>query len=129
MFAIRHIPGLFVAATQAFGGPLPLPNANWARWPILEFGLPERIATSQPAQAIMMISGARTSVIGLAMLIFHYQQKWAEFDLMMLLLGSLVGLIDGYVCWAEGVPGRAVFRATSGAVIAAWGWFGLHAGQ
>lgn len=41
----------------------------------------------------------------------------------------IVGLADGYVCWQEGVPGRAVFRLASGLVIAAWGWFGMTAGS
>ena len=38
-----------------------------------------------------------------------------------------VGLIDGFVCWLEDVPSKAIFRTLSGILMAAWGWVGLTA--
>ena len=123
--ALRHGPHLLVATALTFGGLMPFFNAEHA---ILEFGLPRRIATSQPAQAVMIVSSARITAIGLAIYAFHYQQMYSSVDILLACLGY-VGLIDGYVCWKEGMPGRAVFRLTSGLLICAWGFFGVTAGQ
>jgi len=46
-FSLYHIPTLFVATATTFGGLIPFFNAEDA---IREFGLPERIAISKPAQ-------------------------------------------------------------------------------
>ena len=99
-------------------------NAEYA---ILEFGLPERIAISKAAQSIMIISSARTTAIGLSLFTFYFQEKLAAVDTILAILGY-VGLVDGYVCWLEDVPSKAVLRTVSGALIAAWGWFGMTAG-
>ena len=123
-FALRHIPSLLVATATTFGGLMPFFNAEYA---ILEFGLPQRIAISKPAQSIMIVSSARIAAIGLALFTFYWQEKLAAVDTIMAILGY-VGLVDGYVCWREGVPNKAVFRALSGALITAWGWFGMTAG-
>lgn len=123
-FALRHIPPLLVATALTFGGLIPFFNAEYA---ILEFGLPKRIAISKPAQSIMIVSSARITAIGLALFTFYFQEKFAAVDTMLAILGY-VGLVDGYVCWLENVPEKAVFRTVSGALIAAWGWFGITAG-
>jgi hypothetical protein len=104
---------------------MPFFNAKAA---ILEFGLPQRIAISNPAQSIMIVSSARISAIGLALFTFYFQEKFEAVDTILFILGY-VGLVDGYVCWRESVPGKAVFRASSGGLIAAWGWFGMTAGS
>lgn len=103
---------------------MPFFNAEYA---ILEFGLPQRIAISKPAQSTMIVSSARITAIGLAMFTFYWQGKLAAVDTIRAILGY-VGLVDGYVCWREGVPNKAVFRALSGAVIPTWGWFDMTAG-
>ena len=36
-----------------------------------------------------------------------------------------VAMVDGWVCWQEGVPGRAVFRLCAGVVVGGWGLLGL----
>lgn len=123
-FALRHIPSLFVATATTFGGLMPFFNAEHA---ILEFGLPQRIAISKPAQSIMVVSSARITAIGLALFTFYFQGHFAAVDTILTILGY-VGLVDGYVCWCEGVPNKAGFRTISGTLIAAWGWFNMTAG-
>jgi hypothetical protein len=103
---------------------MPFLNAEYA---ILEFGLPERIAVSKPAQSVMILSSGRITTLGLALFTFYFQRKLAAVDTILLLLGY-VGLVDGYVCWLEGVPNKAIFRLASGLAIAAWGWFGMTEG-
>jgi hypothetical protein len=61
------------------------------------------------------------------MFTFYFQNKLTEMDTIMIIMGAYVGAVDGYVCWREGVPNKAIFRAASGAAIAAWGWFGMTA--
>lgn len=118
---LRHGPPLLIATALTFGGLMPFFNAEYA---ILEFGLPQRVAISKPAQSIMIISSARITAIGLALFTFYAQQNYAAVDTILFILGY-VGLVDGYVCWREKVPNRAIFRAMSGLLIAAWGWFGM----
>lgn len=120
-FALRHIPPLLVAAALTFGGLMPFFNAEYA---ILEFGLPKRVAVSKPAQSIMIVSSARITAIGIALFTFYLQGHLEALDTILLILGY-VGLVDGYVCWLEGVPGKATFRTLSGTLIAAWGWYGM----
>ncbi|KAL8993767.1 MAG: hypothetical protein Q9169_006099 [Polycauliona sp. 2 TL-2023] len=120
-FVLRHIPPLLVATALTFGGLMPFFNAEHA---IQEFGLPKRIAISKPAQSIMIVSSARITAIGIALFTFYFQGKFEAVDTILLILGY-VGLVDGYVCWLEGVPGKAVFRTLSGTLIAAWGWYGM----
>lgn len=123
-FAFHHLPTLFVAFATTFGGLMPFFNAEYA---ILEFGLPQRIAVSKPAQSIMILSSARITTLGLALFTFYFQEKLEVVDTILVLLGY-TGLVDGYVCWLEGVPGKAVFRLASGLAIAGWGWFGMTEG-
>lgn len=121
-FSLIHVPPLFVAAATTFGGLIPFFNAEYA---ILEFGLPQRIAISKPAQSVMILSSGRVTAIGLSLFAFYFQGKLVEFDTVLMILGAYVGLVDGYVCMLEGVPNKAIFRTASGLAIAAWGLFGL----
>ena len=124
-FSLRHIPTLFVATTTTFGGLIPFYNAEYA---IKELGLPKRIAVSREAHPVMILSSARITALGALMFVFYFQGKLAEVDIIMLVMGAYLGPVDGYVCWREGVPDKAVFRFVSGLLIAAWGWFGMTAG-
>lgn len=124
-FAIHHIVPLFVATATTLGGLMPFFNAEHA---IREFGLPPRIAESKAAQSVMILKCGRITALGLALCTFYAQGKLAEFDTILAILGY-VGLVDGYVCWKEGVPGKAVFRLVSGVVISAWGFLGLTGRQ
>ena len=126
MFALRHIPGLFVAATETFGGQYSFIDPKWC---IEAYGLPDRIASSQPAQTMMIVNSARMSCLGIAMFIFHFRQQYELVDLMMMILGGYLGMADAYVAHIEGQPRRVVFRLAAGLAVAACGWFGLHAGS
>lgn len=121
-FSLFHVLPLFVAAATTFGGLMPFFNAEYA---ILEFGLPHRIASSKPAQSVMILSSARITAIGMCLFAFYVQGKLVEFDTVLTILGAYVGVVDGYVCLRENVPNKAVFRTASGLAIAAWGWFNL----
>ena len=94
---------------------------------ILEFGLPERNAVSQPAQACWVVSGARISTLGMAMWAFYLKGNLEAVDTVTALL-LYVGLVDGYVCWKEGETGSAIFRALSGVAIGGWGFLGMTKG-
>ncbi|PVI00098.1 hypothetical protein DM02DRAFT_593351 [Periconia macrospinosa] len=124
-FTLAHIPTLFVATATTFGGLMPFFNAQSA---IEEFGLPKRIAISKEAQSVMILSSARITALGACMFAFYFSGKFSEVDTVMVIMGAYVGSVDAYVCWKEEVTGKAIFRGLSGAVIAAWGWFGLTAG-
>lgn len=123
-FSLRHILPLLVSTALTLGGLMTFFNAEDA---ILEFGLPKRIAVSKPAQSVMIVSSARITAIGLALITFYLQGNLHAVDTILVTLGH-VGLVDGYVCWREDVPNKAVFRTVSGLLIAAWGWFGMTAG-
>lgn len=123
-FQYTHLPTLFVATALTIGGMWPLYNPQSA---IREMGFPARIHTSKEAQAIMTLGMGRTTCIGLALWTFYLQGKLEEVDTILVLLGGWVGAIDAWVCWKEGVPGKSVFRGTSGAAIALWGWSGMTA--
>jgi hypothetical protein len=124
-FTLRHIPPLLVATATTFGGLMPFFNAEHA---IIGFGLPKHIVISKPAQAVMITSSARITAIGMAIFTFYFQGKLEAVDTILAILGY-VGLVDGYVCWSEGMPDKAVFRTASGLAIAAWGWFGMTVGS
>jgi hypothetical protein len=76
----------------------------------------------------MVVSSARTTALGLLMFIFYQQGKFADVDIVMSVMGAYLGVADGYVCWKEGMPDKAVFRCVSGMVIAGCGMVGLTAG-
>ncbi|KAL2373219.1 hypothetical protein RJ035_003317 [Blastomyces gilchristii] len=76
----------------------------------------------------MVTQSARTTAIGITLLTFYSQDKLTEFDTILVILAYL-GLVDGYVCWREGMPGKAAFRAAVGFLIAAWGWCGMTVGR
>ena len=121
----RHLPPLFIGTAFVFGGAIPFFNARAA---IEYFGLPERIATSEPAHTVMAVYGSRTMILGLAILSFYRQGKLAAVDTLMACIGAL-GAFDGYICWKEGIPATGVFRAISSFLVGGWGWFGLTQSQ
>jgi hypothetical protein len=96
---------------------MPFYNAEYA---IEEFGLPKRIAISKEAHPFIILSSARITALGTLMLIFYIQHKLNEVNTIMIVMGGYLGVVDGYVCWREGVQNRAVFRSFSGLLIAAW---------
>jgi hypothetical protein len=121
LFTLNHIPALFVATALTFGGMVPIFDAKFA---IRETGFSQRLYNSKEAQSIMTLGMGRTTVIGLALYTYYFQGKFVEEDTLLSILGAYLGAIDAYVCVKEGVAGKAVFRGSSGAVIATIGWFG-----
>ncbi|KAM5349469.1 hypothetical protein ACJ41O_005974 [Fusarium nematophilum] len=122
-FSAWHIPPLFIATAFTLGGLLPFWNPSRA---MREYGLPDRIATSQTAHTPFAIYGSRVSILGVAMWTFYLRGDFRSLDTIMgLLLGA--GVADGYLCWKEGVPGRGWFRFLSSAVVGGWGLLGLSA--
>lgn len=124
MFAFRHIPALGIATAHTFGGMVPFYNGANA---ISMFGLPERISSSHPAQVIMTVTGARNTALGLVICMLYLQRMLSAVDTVLVCLG-LVGLLDGFICWREGVRRTAVSRATAGVLFGLWGLFGMTAG-
>ncbi|KAF6835096.1 hypothetical protein CPLU01_04574 [Colletotrichum plurivorum] len=120
-FRLAHVVPIFVSVAHTIG---PLFSFVDPARSIRRFGLPERFAQSTIAQSCFVLDGARLSVLGLAQLVFYLRGQYQAVDTVMALL-VYIGLVDGYVCWREGAPGAALFRATSGVVIGAWGALGL----
>ncbi|KAH6609099.1 hypothetical protein Trco_002445 [Trichoderma cornu-damae] len=92
-FELRHIVPLFVASATTFGGLWPFWSPKSA---MLDFGLPERIASSPTAHPVMVLCSARTTTLGLLMFIFYQQEKFADVDIVMTVMGAYLGLVDGY---------------------------------
>lgn len=123
-FSPNHIPALFVATALTFGGMWPIFNPKSA---IREMGFPQRLYDSREAQSIMTLGMGRTTVIGMTLYTFYFQEKFVEVDTLLCILGAYLGGIDALVCLKEEVPGKALFRGSSGAIISAIGWYGLTA--
>ncbi|KAF2798165.1 hypothetical protein K505DRAFT_322103 [Melanomma pulvis-pyrius CBS 109.77] len=125
-FVPRHIFPLFIATTITFGGAMPF----WAgpERAIIAFGLPERTSVSKPAHALIITQSARVSALGVALWGMYLGGHFEAMDMLFASLGY-VGLVDTYVCWKEGMAGKAVFRAVSTAPIAIWGLLGMTAGR
>ncbi|KAL0935966.1 efflux pump antibiotic resistance [Colletotrichum truncatum] len=120
-FHPAHILPLLFATTFTIGGALPLWNPTRA---ILEFGLPEHIANTKEAHSPFAVYGSRMTAWGIAMWSFYLRGNIKALDTMLAVL-FYMGIADGYVCYMEGVPGRALFRFLASAVLSGWGFLGL----
>ncbi|KAI4592936.1 hypothetical protein KJ359_010188 [Pestalotiopsis sp. 9143b] len=121
----RHVPALVVATTMTFGG---LWSFFDARAAMLEFGLPDRIASTPGAASVMLINNARTTAFGLCMFTFYYRGQMEVCDTILAILGAYAGLVDSYVVWKEGNSRKAAFRFVSSGLLSAAGFAGLTAG-
>jgi hypothetical protein len=124
-FSLRHIPPLFLATTFTVGGFMPLWDPEGA---IRLYGLPPRIATSKTAHPVMILSSARISAIGMSIWMLYLRKNYEAVDVVLITFGW-IGVIDGYVCWKEGVPGKAVMRSTSSLLVMLWGLLGMTSGN
>lgn len=122
-FRPHHTFPLLVATTMTLGALTPLVNPAAA---IRSFGLPDRIALSQPAQACFTLYGVRASAFGAAIWMFWLKGQFAAVDIMMLLQGY-AGMVDGWVCCREGWTGKGVFGVGVRLVVGIWGLLGLTA--
>lgn len=124
-FSGRHMPALFAALTTSIGGFWPLFSPAGA---LLEFGFPARVANAPAAHPVMMVNGARTTVLGVIMFVLYFRGMLEECDILLTLMGGYLGLVDSYVCWRQGNPGKAVFRLVTSLGLGAWGFFGQTSG-
>ncbi|KAI5919989.1 hypothetical protein F4810DRAFT_685134 [Camillea tinctor] len=76
-FELRHVPALFVATVMTFGGMWSYFDVRAA---MLEFGLPDRIASTPAAAAVMHINNARTIVLGMCMYTLYFYRELAACD-------------------------------------------------
>lgn len=104
-FSLFYIPALFVGTAFVLGPGLPMWSSQWA---MLEFGLPETLATQEPAQAVFPIHGSRVQFHGLCIWIFYLQGKLEVVDTLLVVL-LYAGAFDWYICWREGMPGFWTF--------------------
>jgi len=95
-FSLRHIPTLLVATTTTFQGLMPFWNVEYA---IEELGLPKRIAVFKEAHPVKIFSLARLSILGALMFMFYFQKTLPEADIMMVFMGTYLGVVESYVCW------------------------------
>lgn len=124
-FSPRHIPALVVCLGVGAGGIMPMFDAAWA---LSTFGFPKRVASSQPAQAVSIINGARNVAVGIALGTLYFGGMLDAVDVILGCWG-LTGLVDGWVLWQEGVRGKAVFRSVFGTMVGTYGWLGMTAGR
>ncbi|CEI61087.1 hypothetical protein FVEN_g13061 [Fusarium venenatum] len=122
-FSLWHIPAVFVATAFTFGGLLPFISPARA---MREYGLPERIANSQPAHTAFAIYGSRVSAYGLALWYFYLSGQYSTVD-TLISLTFWWGAADLYVCLKAGAPGTAAWRLASSVLLSGWGYLGLTA--
>ncbi|TVY37082.1 hypothetical protein LSUB1_G006443 [Lachnellula subtilissima] len=124
-FSLRHIPALFVAVCVVPGGMMALWDPEGA---IRLFGLPERIAISQPAHPIQALGSARISALGMAIWGLYLTRQYRAVDVVLASM-SWIAVVDGLVCYQEGAYRTAVWRAISTGVLGVWGLCGMTAGR
>jgi len=72
---------------------------------------------TQPSKRLRL-AGHATPRLGVAMWMLYVQGKFAAVDTILSTM-AYIGLVDGNVCWQEGVLGNAIFPASAGVVIGA----------
>ncbi|KAK8092352.1 uncharacterized protein PG998_014837 [Apiospora kogelbergensis] len=125
-FELRHTPALFVATAMTFGGLWTFFDPRGA---MLEFGLPERVASAPTAATVMHLTNARTTSLGLCMYALYFRGRFAACDTVLAVLGAYAGLVDSWVVWREGNPRKALFRLVSSGLLSAAGVAGWTAGS
>ncbi|WJG35508.1 centromere kinetochore component CENP-T-domain-containing protein [Fusarium oxysporum Fo47] len=101
-----HIPAMFMGTAFTLGGLLPLRAPDRA---MREYGLPEGIVRSEPAQLAFGIYGTRVAAYGVALWTFYLRGEYHVVDTLMSLL-FLWGAADCWICIKAGVPRTAVWR-------------------
>lgn len=125
-FQPRHIPALYVGFAMTFGGLWPFFNASSS---LSAFGFPPHISGSSTAWPVVEAYGTRTSLIGILVYTFYFQQKYVEVDTVVALVGFYAGILDAYVVAKQGKPRYALFRMIASFAIGTWGFYGLTEGR
>lgn len=111
---------------MAFGGMWPMVDPRGA---MRDFGFPDRIADKPEAAPVMVTGNARTTVLGILMLLFYSRGQFGILDTFLAVTGAYAGVVDSYVVWREGRPRQAVFRLLSSGFLSVWGVLGWTAGS
>lgn len=122
-FPARHIFPLAIMTSITFMSFPAYFNTPYAIQEL--FGLPERIAKSPHAQSPFVLMTARIQAIGIMLWVFYLKGEFGAVDTVMGVLGTWVTMFDVWVCWREGVKGKALFRGISGGLVGIWGLLGL----
>ncbi|KAF4548416.1 Hypothetical protein D9617_28g065220 [Elsinoe fawcettii] len=120
----RHIPALLLAATITIGGTMPLYNPERA---ILTFGLPQRIASVRETWPVMASGSARVSAMGLGIWAMYFAGHTKAIDVFMSSF-IYIGIVDGWICYQEGVTGAALFRLISSTAVSLIGFMKVTGG-
>jgi len=120
MIPFRHIPELFIATVETFGGLWPFFDAHRA---MIDFGLPAQVVDSKPAQSVMTIYGSRATIMGLLLFGLYAKDMYEAMDIALMTL-AYAGPVEGLVCWKEGNGSNGLWRASCGVIFGAWGFMG-----
>ncbi|KAL0951981.1 hypothetical protein HGRIS_008634 [Hohenbuehelia grisea] len=124
IFTPYHIPPLFIATAFTFGSTLPFFNQHYA----IPDALPPYIDKYPPALLVLATQEGRTIVTGLVMFTLYYQGDIRAVDKFLGVVGGVLGVVDLYVCWKAGFPGKGLLRLAYGMAFSAWGLGGLSSG-
>lgn len=124
-FRLCHIPALFAASTQTFGGLWPLWNAPAS---MREFGFPARIADAPTSTPVSIVGNSHVTILGAIMFIFYAQGRYDAVDTVLAVTATWAGLVDSWVVWRAGNQGYALFRLFSSGALAAWAIGGMTSG-
>jgi hypothetical protein len=120
----RHILPLFISTSITLAC---IPTYFNPPSGIRAFGLPDRIATSPAAHSPWILYTSRIHAIGIMSLIFHARGDYEAVDTVMGTIG-VFGLVDGWVCWKEGVLGTALWRSVVSLGVGVYGALGGTSG-
>ncbi|CAJ0548240.1 Ff.00g049940.m01.CDS01 [Fusarium sp. VM40] len=122
-FSPWHIPAMFIGTAFTLGGLLPFRAPARA---MREYGLPEGIVRSEPAQTAFAIYGSRVSAYGLALWTFYLRREYHVVDTLLSML-FWWGVADLWVCLKAGAPRTGAWRFISSVLLGGWGYFGYTA--
>lgn len=118
-FTRWHILPLTIATTFTFGGMLPFYSPASA---MADFGLPTRFQVQRDVGSVFKIYASRMTWLGLLLYTFYLRGDLRAIDTIFSFTW-VAGVADGWVCWNEGLRGKAMFRFLSAVVLSAYGYF------
>ena len=111
-FSLYHIPAFITSLTSMSGSPWSLLSPSSS---LSEFGFLPAISNSRAAQPVMVVAQTRGAILGVLTAIFYLRGQYADVDLIMAIYGGYSGVVDGWVMYKEGRPGKGLFR-----LVASW---------
>ncbi|KAI1259239.1 hypothetical protein F5Y18DRAFT_314365 [Xylariaceae sp. FL1019] len=123
-FEWHHLPALISAFACTAGVIWPTTSP---RRSLLAFGFPARVADSPAAAPVMVIAQARTTTVGVAMLVFYSRGQMEAVDTLLATYSIVAGFFDSYTLWGQGETRKALYRLTAAGVFGACGLAGVTA--